>query len=109
LIEPTWLNDRDQFLCPNEGWKTDTEFQNDCLIYTLLHGQNRISANDGTNHWIPYYDIKEYFQGRSDKGIMNTKSDDDTYNALLTALRETLKALTLKIQPKVYQYGFLKE
>ena len=53
-IEATWLNDRDQFLYPNDGWKTDPEFQSDCLAYTLLHGQNRISATHGTNHWIPF-------------------------------------------------------
>jgi hypothetical protein len=40
---------------------------------------------------------------------MNSKSDDNIYNDLLSALREKLKVLTLKIQPKIYQYGFLKE
>lgn len=53
-IAQEWLNDRDQFLYPNDGWKTDLEFQSDCLAYTLLHGQNRISASHGTNHWIPF-------------------------------------------------------
>ncbi|MCQ2614083.1 MAG: hypothetical protein MJ183_10830, partial [Treponemataceae bacterium] len=53
-IDSTWINDRDQFLYPNDGWKTDLEFQSDCLAYTLLHGQNRISAAHGTNHWIPF-------------------------------------------------------
>ena len=71
-IEATWLNDRDQFLYPNDGWKTDKEFQTDCLIFTLFHGQNRISVvncvpqlgktalpSAGTqmstvNHWIPF-------------------------------------------------------
>ncbi len=54
VIEATWLNDRDQFLSPNEGWQTDTEFHNDCLAYSLFHGQNSVSANDGANHWIPF-------------------------------------------------------
>ena len=53
-IEATWLNDRDQFLYPNEGWKADRVFQLDCLAYTLFHGQNRISATQGINHWIPF-------------------------------------------------------
>ena len=71
-IEATWLNDRDQFLYPNDGWKNDKEFQTDCLIFTLFHGQNRISVvncvpqlgktalpSAGTqmptvNHWIPF-------------------------------------------------------
>ncbi|GHV79360.1 hypothetical protein AGMMS49944_11510 [Spirochaetia bacterium] len=166
-IEPTWLNDRDQFLFPNDGYKTDMEFQNDCLVFTLFHRQNRISSHDGTNHWIPftetevdsrdtfeskfmsgfltgktfgneaqavldagkelwkyyhakikgnptvshnasYYDIREYFQGRDKAGRMNNTSTDDTYNALIAGLRDKMKALTVKIQPKVYEYGFLK-
>ena len=53
-IEATWLNDLDQFLFPNDDWKTDTIFQNDCLTYSLFHGQNRITSLEGTNHWIPF-------------------------------------------------------
>ena len=53
-IEATWLNDRDQFLYPDDGWKTDKLFQNDCLTFTLFHGQNRISCKEGVNHWIPF-------------------------------------------------------
>jgi len=58
-IKQTWINNRDQFLSPNKGWKTDTEFQNNCLTYTLFHGQNKISSKGGTNHWIPFteYDV----------------------------------------------------
>ncbi|MDR1912077.1 MAG: hypothetical protein LBQ52_07030 [Helicobacteraceae bacterium] len=180
-IVADWLNDRDQFLYPNDGYKTDLEFQNDCLAFTLFHGQNRISANEGTNHWIPFteeevgsqhkfdshfmtdfiagkikasqtlfaadikrdsplkfsaeakevfdagrelwryyhqqknlnpnasfYDIREHFQKRNEKGTMKTKSDDETYNGLIADLREKLKILARKIEPKVYEYGFLK-
>jgi len=53
-IVASWLNDRDQYLYPNDGWQGDVEFQNDCLAFALLHGQNRISSNEGTNHWIPF-------------------------------------------------------
>ena len=53
-LQLSWLNDRDQFLYPNEGWQMDTEFQNDCLAFTLFHGQNRITSTEGTNHWIPF-------------------------------------------------------
>jgi len=188
-IEPTWLNDRDQFLYPNDGWETDTEFQNDCLAFTLFHSQNRITSREGTNHWIPFtevevnarekfeshfmsdfikgkpnlpqksfytlpilfeseesynrapikfseeatavfdagrelwkyyhqqpdcnvnaslYDIREYFQGRNEKGKMNNRSEDETYMQLIGNLREKLRQLSKKIEPKVYEYGFLK-
>ena len=208
-IDSTWLNDRDQFLYPNDGWKTDYEFQLDCLAYTLFHGQNRISADQGTNHWIPFYeheldapdnfasnfmadfirdflngkhtapatteaptlfdtdtnpattsqdlavtsasqtnafspeaaevmqagkalwyyyihhkdnelygkapdinasfyDIRAYFQGRNEKGKMNSESSDEKYTALIKDLRAKQKSLAAKIAEKVYLYGFLK-
>lgn len=199
-IEATWLNDRDQFLFPNNGWQNDSEFQTDCLVYTLFHGQNRISSEHGTNYWIPFteeevgaqekfeshfmsdylqgkhtpsktpacaegelfaegqdqsdesepqklqfspeaqtvmdagrelwryyhmqpiakerpnasfYDIRLYFQGtktsKSGKQQMNTESTDATYTSLITNLRQKQKELAKKIEPKVYEYGFLKK
>jgi hypothetical protein len=207
-IEANWLNDRDQFLFPNEGWQTDKEFQNDCLTFTLFNSQNKISSSAGTNHWIPFteqevnagekfesnfmskfiagkippdkpvrnlfvlreaeehweiplkfsaeakavfdagrelwryyhaqkfsssasatfspsggvysgqssynanaslYDIREYFQGRNDKGRMNSKSTDATYTQLIAQLRQKLTVLADKIAQRVYVYGFLKE
>lgn len=190
-VNATWLNDRDPFFFPNDKWKTDIEFQNDCLAYALFHGQNRITNSEGTNHWIPFteqevnskekfasnfmtqfingkinkeqpvattlfdseidgvaprndkalvfseeatavfdsgrelwkyyhsqhevnvnaslYDIREYFQGRNDKGRMNPRSQDATYTAHIGELRKNLTQLAEKIKPKVYEYEFLKE
>ena len=209
VIKANWLNDRDQFLFPNEGWQTDLEFQSNCLTYTLFN--NNIQSQFGTNHWIPFteyevnaqdkfasnfmtdfmkgkiqqeksqdtlfdegqtapqqplvfseeaqavfnagrelwkyyhthpstssgyggtssgyggtssgyggeskpynvnaslYDIREYFQGRNEKGRMNSKSDDATYMELIGNLRAKLAMLADAIKPKVYEYGFLKE
>lgn len=196
-LDATWINDRDQYLYPNDGWQNDFEFQNDCFAFALFHSQNRITSQEGTNHWIPFteqevnaqakfasnfmtdfmkgkikpevaktslfdevqtteqkplvfspeatavfdagralwkyyhahpstgsgvagelktynanaslYDIREYFQGRNDKGRMNSKSDDARYMELIGALRGKLSDLANKIKPKVYEYGFLKE
>lgn len=51
-IEATWLNNRDQFLFPSDHYKTDIEFQNDCLAYTVFN--NNIQSKYGANHWIPF-------------------------------------------------------
>jgi hypothetical protein len=51
-IKSEWFNDRDQFLFPNDGWKSDTEFQNNCLVYALFN--NNIQSKYGVNQWIPY-------------------------------------------------------
>ena len=192
-IPATWINDRDQFASPYETWETDQEFHSDCLAYTLFHGQNRISGQEGINHWIPFtekevnaptlfkshfmtdfiagklykeeepssnelfeheaqqqtliprekmlfspeatavfdagrtlwryyfaqagseadpdaalYDIRLYFQGRDTKGKMNSDSPDTKYMELIGALRQALKSLARKIEPKVYEHGFLR-
>ena len=208
-IPADWLNDRDQFLHPKDGWQDDKDFQTNCLAYTLFHGQNRISASQYLsneektpaetlyNHWIPFreeevgaptlfashfmtdfmagklgqkeaptqehnlftlageenpkqeyssfvpkeplqftpqaqavfeagkalwqyyfsqpkvnvnaslYDIREYFQGRNEKGKMNNKSTDERYNTLIGNLREALGVLAREIEVQVYAYGFL--
>ncbi|MDR2425667.1 MAG: hypothetical protein LBD46_00550 [Endomicrobium sp.] len=168
-IPATWLNDRDQFLYPIDGWEKDTEFHNDCLVYTLFN--NNIQAKYGINHWIPYterdvnarnkfeshfmydfiknrkfstaaeqllaaglelwkyyhskitelnvaakeqinagfYDIKEYFQGRNEKGKMNNKSNDAEYMRLIKAISYNANIISKKIEPKIYQYEFLKK
>ena len=40
---------------------------------------------------------------------MNATSTNKTYNELIGNLRTELKILAKKIEPKVYEYGFLKE
>jgi hypothetical protein len=48
------------------------------------------------------------FKDRSASGRMNAKSGDEKFNELNASLRTALKALAKRIEPKVYEYGFLK-
>ena len=190
-IEADWLNDRDQFLCPNERCMADSEFHADCITFALFHGQNRIMSRVAVNHWIPFtekevnaqglfkshfmsdflagkvddkntiqgdlfadaavserdafvfsdeakavmdagrelwryyhtqpnanpnasfYDIRLHFQGSTKdargKERMNNESSDAKYTELLACLRAAMKHLARRIEPKVYEYGFLKK
>ena len=72
-------------------------------LWKYYHKQPNINVN------ASLYDIREYFQGRNDKGKMNNKSDDEKYNELIEILRSELRILAQKIEPKVYEYGFLME
>ena len=184
-IEPSWLNDRDQFLSPNTDWEQDGEFRGNSIVHLLFHGQNKISCEHGVNHWIPfteeevgaqdcfeshfmsdflagkaktagddlfageaqmafvispeakavldagrelwryyhaqpkanpnasYYDIRKFFQGMKTtakgKEQMNPTSNDEKYNELLAGLKAAMKKLAAKIEPKVYEYGFLRK
>ena len=40
---------------------------------------------------------------------MKTDSTDKVYTELIRNLRNKLKILAAKIEPKVYEYGFLKK
>lgn len=72
-------------------------------LWKYYHSQPNCNVN------ASLYDIREYFQGRNDKGKMNNKSSDETYMQLIGNIREKLKLLAEKIEPKVYKYEFLKQ
>lgn len=95
VIEPTWLNNRDQFLVPNENWKTDKEFQNDCLAYSLFAGQNRITSKDGLNHWIPFTEnevnAKEKFESNFMTDFIKGKIKPEHKNEGQLFAEETIK------------------
>ncbi len=85
-------------------------------IYRYYHAQDFTNhAQDFTNH--PHnanaslYDIKEFFQGRNAQGKLNppVKAKDTYYKQLYANLQDALKDLAKEIQPKVYEYGFLRE
>jgi hypothetical protein len=71
-------------------------------LWRYYHAQPKCNVN------ASLYDIREHFQGRNDKGKMNNKSNDETYNELIGNLRSALKMLAKKIEPKVYEYEFLR-
>ena len=53
-IEHNWINHYDQFLYPNNGWKSDIVFQTDCLTWTLFSPKIFIKSSTCINHWIPF-------------------------------------------------------
>ena len=82
--------------------KATAVFDSGRELWKYYHLQPNVNVN------ASLYDIREHFQGRNDKGKMNNKSQDETYMQLITNLRSNLKLLAKKIEPLVYEYGFLK-
>ncbi|EIE29962.1 hypothetical protein [Helicobacter pylori] len=78
-------------------------------IYRYYHTQD--FTNRPYNANISLYDIKEFFQGRNAQGKLNppVKAKDTYYKQLYANLQDALKDLAEEIQPKVYEYGFLRE
>ncbi len=106
-IKATWLNDRDQFLYPNDGWKTDTEFQNDCLVFTLFHSQNKITSKNGTNHWIPFTEqavnAPEKFESNFMSQFINGKLKPDENTKLFEDIQLYQCGKALEFSPKAAQ------
>ncbi|GAA9787308.1 hypothetical protein VN0362_14770 [Helicobacter pylori] len=77
-------------------------------IYRYYH--HKIS-NRPYNANASLYDIKEFFQGRNAQGKLNlpAKAKDEKYKQLYANLQDALKDLAKEIQPKAYEYGFLRE
>jgi hypothetical protein len=80
-FEHTWINHNDQFLYPNENYKTDVEFQNDCLIFTLLHAKNAVQSQYGTNHWIPFTEKEAGAKEKFESNFMSNYLEDKTFSA----------------------------
>ncbi|MBI1561841.1 hypothetical protein IZT76_06265 [Helicobacter pylori] len=78
-------------------------------IYRHYHTQDFTNRHYNAN--ISLYDIKEFFQGRNAQGKLNlpAKAKDEHYKQLYANLQDALKDLAKEIQPKVYEYGFLRE
>jgi hypothetical protein len=72
-------------------------------LWKYYHKQPNVNVN------ASLYDIREYFQGRNEKGRMNSKSNDEKYMELIGELRNKLNFLADKIKPKIYEYEFLKD
>ncbi len=84
-------------------------FDADKEIYRYYHAQDFTHTPYNANASL--YDIKEFFQGRNVQGRLNspTKAKDKYYKQLYANLQDALKDLAKEIQPKVYEYGFLRE
>ena len=77
-----------------------------------IHAQHNDDFYRIYNANASLYDIKGYFQGftqSGNKSKMNAKSQDPHYNDLIAELRYTLEILAKKIEPRIYEYGFLLE
>lgn len=86
-IEANWLNDRDQFLFP-DNTDFDGLFISDCLAYSIFSAANTIQSAISTNHWIPFTEeevgardcFKSHFMTDFISGKTRPKNEDDLFS-----------------------------
>lgn len=83
LVESTWINNKDNYLQPNENDKKWEEFKTDSYIYSLFHSASNQSSLRNLFYEEKNWDIKNEFFFMSKQEIMDLadKSNYDyTYN-----------------------------
>ena len=80
-------------------------------LWQYYHSQDFHDSKNPYNPNASLYDIKAHFQGFGASGRMNPpqKAKDSYYKDLIGNLNYELDNLAKKIEPKVYEYGFLSE
>ena len=112
-LAPKTLFDDQKTLIPTEPIQFSPEAQavmdagRELWYYYMHHKDGELYGAQSINVNASYYDIRRYFQGTDGKGRMNPESKDETYMRLWGNIKDALKVLAKKIEPKVYLYGFL--
>ena len=106
LIEGNWINDKDEYLAPNENHHDYKRFEADSIVYSLFHN----SSNQTSMRQITYkgklYDIPNEFFWMSKDTMMdlaNEHHDDFMFNDARTTSKERY-VFTLLQKPEVSQH-----
>lgn len=88
LIVGNWINDKDEYLVPNENHPKWNEFVNDSIIYSLFHSSSNQSSLRNVEYKGKKWDIKnEFFWiGKNEiESLANTNGFTHTYNDARTS------------------------
>ncbi len=81
LIQSDWINQKDEFLAPNEEHKQFEQFKCDSLVYSLFNSASNQSSLRQVEYKGQLWDIKnEFFWMSADK--MKELSDENGYDEL---------------------------
>ena len=88
LIIGNWINDKDEYLAPNEQHEKYNEFVNDSVIYSLFHSASNQSSLRQVEYKGKLWDIKNEFFWMSKEEIIDLANEynmDDVYEDAKTS------------------------
>ena len=71
LIEPSWVNEKDEYLAPNEEHVSYMLYINDCLVYSLFNNSSEQSSLRQIEYKSQLWDIKNQFFWMSKEEMTN--------------------------------------
>jgi hypothetical protein len=86
LIQPIWLNQKDEYLAPNELSENYNNFETDSIIFSLFNGSSEQSSLRQITYKDQLWDIKNQFFWMS-KNEMMELADQNNYTELYNDAR----------------------
>jgi hypothetical protein len=88
LIKPTWINQKDEYMAPNESHPLWQQFQYDSIVYSLFNTSSNQSSLRQISYKDKLWDIKNEFFWMSKSEMMDlaeNKFFDDVYRDARTS------------------------
>ena len=86
LIDPNWVNEKDEYFAPNENSELFSQFKSDSIIYALFNNSSEQSSLRQITYKDQLWDIKNQFFWMS-KEEMTNLANNNNYNELYNDVR----------------------
>lgn len=91
LVEGNWINDKDEYLAPDEGKTGYDQWVNDCHVYALLHTSNNCTAMREVQYKGKSWRIKNNWFWRTRKDALDALDTHKTTALYRDCEREPVK------------------
>ena len=99
LVTEDWMNQKDEYIRPTDGTPAYKQWNNDAIVYALIHGSNNCTAMRNVTYKGKQYRIKNHFWWKTRKDT-KTLYDHQACGQLTADLRgETEDAYLATILP----------
>lgn len=88
IVEPNWINSKDEYLAPNESHSKFQEFLNDSIVYSLFNTSSNQSSLRQIKYHDKLWDIKNEFFWMSKQELLDLAEEynnDYTYEDALNS------------------------
>jgi hypothetical protein len=86
VVQQNWINDKDEYLAPNENHQDYQQFTNDSVVYSLFNNSSQQSSLRQVTYKDQLWDIKNEFFWMSKEEIMEL-ANNSNYNELYSDAR----------------------
>jgi hypothetical protein len=83
LIKPNWINQKDEYITPNENHECYQQFTNDSIVYSLFNNSSQQSSLRQITYKEKLWDVKNEFFWMSKEEMLNLANENsysDLYN-----------------------------